>query len=73
MGSDCSSNEREFRYETFHQSIYAIENDIKKELFNQDLSDKKYMPFGLINQGLCKKYKFLLKKILIKMKQEIKY
>ena len=62
MGNDCSSDDRVFRYELFHQSIYAIENDIKKELFNQDLSDKKYMPFGLINQGLCKKYKFLLNK-----------
>ena len=62
MGNDCSPDDRVFRYELFHQSIYAIENDIKKELFNQDLSDKKYMPFGLINQGLCKKYKFLLNK-----------
>ena len=60
MGNDCSPDEREFRYSAFHQSIYAIENDIKKELYNQDLSNKKYMPFGLINQGLCKKYDFLL-------------
>ena len=50
MGSDCSSNEREFRYETFHQSIYAIENDIKKELYNQDISNKKYMHLEIINQ-----------------------
>ena len=60
MGYDCSLDERLIRYGAFHQSIYAIENDIKKELYNQDLSNKKYMPFGLINQGLCKKYKFLL-------------
>ena len=60
MGNDCSPEERLFRYEAFHQAIYAIENDINKELYNQDLSNKKYMPFGLINQGLCRKYQFLL-------------
>ena len=60
MGNDCSPDEREFRYSAFYQSIYAIENDIKKELYNQDLPFKKYMTFGLINQKLCKKYKFLL-------------
>ena len=60
MGNDCTSYDREFRYETFHESIYAIEKDIKNELYNQDLSKKKYMPFGLINKGLCTKYKFLL-------------
>ena len=32
MGSECSEDEREFRYLTFHQSIYAIDKDIKKEL-----------------------------------------
>ena len=60
MGNDCRPDDRVFRYETFHQAIYTIENDIKKELYNPDISNKKYMPFGLINQGLCKKYKFLL-------------
>ena len=60
MGSECSADEREFRYLTFHQAIYAIENDIKKEINNPDQSQKKYVPFGLINHGLCKKYKFLL-------------
>ena len=60
MGSDCPAYEREFRYMSFHQAIYAIENDIKKELYNTDISKKKYQPFGLVNQGLCKKYKFLL-------------
>ena len=60
MGSECSADEREFRYMSFHQAIYAIENDIKKEIDNSDLTKKKYMPFGLVNQGLCKKYKFLL-------------
>ena len=60
MGSECSPDERETRYMSFHQAIYAIENDIKKELYNTDISKKKYQPFGLVNQGLCKKYKFLL-------------
>ena len=60
MGNECSADEREFRYMSFHQAIYAIENDIKKEIDNPDLSNKKYMPFGLVNQGLCKNYKFLL-------------
>ena len=60
MGSDCPSYERETRYMSFHQAIYAIENDIKKELYNRDISKKAYQPFGLVNQGLCKKYKFLL-------------
>ena len=45
MGNDCSSDERLFRYEAFHQAIFAIENDIKKELYNPDLSDKIYKPF----------------------------
>ena len=60
MGSECSADERETRYMSFHQAIYAIENDIKKEIDNSDLTNKKYMPFGLVNQRLCKKYKFLL-------------
>ena len=61
MGNDCSPDEREFRYMSFHQAIYVIENDIKKELdIPGDISEKKYYPFGLVNQGLCKKYKFLL-------------
>ena len=60
MGSECSPDERETRYMSFHQAIYAIENDIKKEIDNPNLANKKYMPFGLVNQGLCKKYKFLL-------------
>ena len=60
MGSECSSDEREFRYSLFHQSLYAIDNDIKKELDNQDITKKKYLPFGLIDHSLCEKYKFLL-------------
>ena len=60
MGSECSPDERETRYMSFHQAIYAIENDIKKEIDNPDLTNKKYMPFGLVNQGLCKEYNFLL-------------
>ena len=60
MGNDCDESERIFRYETFHQSIYTTENDIKKELYNPDISNKKFCPFGLINQKICRKYKFLL-------------
>ena len=61
MGSECPKAEREFRYRTFHEAIYAIEKDIKKELENSNIYTKKYLPFGLVNQGLCKKYEFLLK------------
>ena len=45
MGSDCSSDERIFRFDAFHQAIHAIEEDIQKELYNQDLSNKKYVLF----------------------------
>ena len=60
MGNGCSADEREFKYMSLHQAIYAVENDIKKELYNLDITKKKYLPFGLVNQGLCKKYTFLL-------------
>ena len=66
MGSECSSDEREFRYSLFHESLFAIDKDIKKELDNQDISKKKYSPFGLINHSLCEKYKFLFKENLNK-------
>ena len=66
MGAECSIEEREFRYDAFHQSIYSIEKDIKNELNSLDISKKKYSPFGLINQGICKKYRFLLKQNLDK-------
>ena len=59
MGNECSEKERIFRYSSFHEAIYAIEDDIKKEIINPELSQKKYTLFGLINQGLLKKYKFL--------------
>ena len=42
MGSECSSDEREFRYSLFRQSLYAIDIDIKKEQDNQDITKKKY-------------------------------
>ena len=61
MGNECTQDEREFRYLTFHKAIYDIEKDIKKELYNTNMKNKKYSPFGLVNQGICEKYKFLLK------------
>ena len=60
MGNECSEEEREFRYSIFHQAIYLIEKDINNELFSQDLSKKKYSPFGLVNKELVLKYPFLL-------------
>ena len=59
MGSECSEDEREFRYLTFHQAIYAIDKDIKKELNSTNRANKKFILFGLVNQGIFKKYKFL--------------
>ena len=59
MGSEISSDERELRYKEFHNAIHIIDKDIKKELFNSEVSKKKYLPFGLVNKGLCRKYKFL--------------
>ena len=59
MGNECGGDEREFRYNEFHKAIFAIENDIKNELCKYDLSKKKYLPFGLVNKGICQKYKFL--------------
>ena len=61
MGNEISENERNIRYQLFHESIYAIEKDIKSELWNKNIKDKKYSKFGLINQGIFKKYPFLLK------------
>ena len=64
MGNECTNDERVIRYNVFHQAIYAIENDIKKEMNNPDISKKQFMPFGLVNQNICKKYDFLLKEQL---------
>ena len=61
MGNEIPENERNIRFELFHESIYAIEKDIKSELWNKNIKDKKYSKFGLINQGIFKKYPFLLK------------
>jgi len=61
MGSECTPDEREFRYGTFHQAIYDIDKDIKNELNNPNIKNKRYSPFALVNQGICNKYKFLLK------------
>ena len=59
MGNECSADERESRYKELHNALHIIDKDIMKDLFNSDVSSKKYMPFGLVNKGLCKKYKFL--------------
>ena len=59
MGNECNEEEREFRYKSFHDAIFLIEKDIKNELCKPDLSNKKYLPFGLVNKGICQKYKFL--------------
>ena len=61
MGTEIPENERNIRFELFHESIYEIEKEIKAELNNQNIKDKKYSKFGLINQGIFKKYPFLLK------------
>ena len=61
MGSECTPDEREFRYLTFYQAIHDIEKDIKKELKNPDMKDKKYSPYALVSQAICNKHKFLLK------------
>ena len=67
MGNECNEEEREFRYNIFHEAIYIIENDIEKELYSLDTSKKKYLPFGLVNKGLVRKYKFLLSQPLDKI------
>ena len=60
MGNECSADERESRYKEFHNAMHIIDNDIKRELINPDLSKKQYLPFGLVSKSLCKKYKFLI-------------
>ena len=42
MGSECTLDDREFRYRTFHQAIYDIEKEIKKELNSNNMKNKKY-------------------------------
>ena len=61
MGNECNSEERVIRYKAFHDSIYTIEKNIKKELINKDTTKKNYITYGLISQKLCKKYQFLLR------------
>ena len=76
MDNECNEDERVFRFETFHQAIYTIENDINKELLNSDMSKKNYIPFSLINKGICDKYPFLLNKNFdrnVARKQEFNY
>ena len=62
MGSECSYDEREFRYKALYEAIHTIENDIKQELKSINIQSKKYCSYGLLNKGICKKYPFLLNK-----------
>ena len=62
MGNECSPDEREFRYKTLYEALHAIDNDIKRELKNTNIQSKKYISYGLLNKGICKKYPFLLNK-----------
>ena len=49
MGNEISESERLIRYEALHDAIHVIDNDIKKEMTNTNLSKKKYSSFGLLN------------------------
>ena len=62
MGKECSKDERIFRYTTFHDAIHSIDDDIKKELSNTNLSSKKYCRYNIINKNVLKKYPFLKNK-----------
>ena len=62
MGNECSQEEREFRYCTFHDALITIDNDIKKEMKNTNISTKKYIPYGLLSKNICTKYPFLINK-----------
>ena len=59
MGNEIQDDERESRYKELHNALHIIDKDIMKDLFNSDVSKKQYIPFGLVNKNLCKKYKFL--------------
>ena len=59
-GVECSIEEKEIRYRAFHDALYSIENEIKHELNNKDITKKKYSKFFLISQSICKKYPSLL-------------
>ena len=62
MGNDIKcEQDKECRYKELYSGIYATENDILDELKNPDYQNKKYITYGLINQGLCRKYPYLLK------------
>ena len=43
----------------FSSSNICIDKDIKKELNSTNRANKKFILFGLVNQGIFKKYKFL--------------
>ena len=62
MGSECSPDEREFRYKALYDAIHSIDNEIKNELKSNNIQSKKYCSYGLLNKGLCRKYPFLLNK-----------
>ena len=61
MGNDIKSEkDKEYMYKELYNGIYSIENDILDELKNPDYQHKIYKTYGLINNGLCKKYPYLL-------------
>ncbi len=60
MGNEISLEEKQIRCAAFHDSIYAIEKEIKNELKNNDITKKEYSSYFLIDQNICKKYPFLL-------------
>ena len=62
MGSECSEEEREFRYQILYEGIHAVDKDIKEEMKNTDISKKKYYPYRILNKDLCTKYPFLIDK-----------
>jgi len=63
MGSECSPDEREFRYRALYEAIHTIDNDIKEELKNTNIQSKKYSTYGLLNKDLCRNYSFLMNNI----------
>ena len=60
MGTAGTLESNELKFREFHKAIYSIEKDIKKELNNNNVSSKKYMPYCLISHYILEKFPFLL-------------